>query len=338
MKWLKKMYFGLGLCLFLAIISYYLGNLFPIIGGPVFGIFLGILVRNLWGEIPLANSGVDFSSKKMLQFAIILLGSGLNLTQVYQAGTSSLVIIITTISAALGVAYLLGKFLKIDFSLTSLIGVGTSICGGSAIAAVAPIIEAEEKDIAYAISTVFLFNIVAVFTFPALGNLLGMSQAGFGLLAGTAINDTSSVVAAGYIYGNQAGDYATIVKLTRTLMIIPISLLFVWIIGVRHKKAHQESAGIHKRPFHFMKIFPWFILGFLLFSFINTVGLLDSKLMFYLKESGKFFIILALCAIGLKTDLKALCHTGFKPGILGMAIWFSIILVTLSIQWLSNQW
>ena len=338
MNWLLKHYQGILLCLGIAIIAYFLGNLLPLIGGPVFGIMIGILMRNIDSKVKSIESGINFSSKKVLQAAIILLGCGLNLNEIYHAGISSLAIIITTIAAALLTAYFLGRFLRVDFGLKSLIGVGTAICGGSAIAAIAPVIEAEEKDISYAISTVFLFNIAAVFIFPPLGHLLGMTEPGFGLLAGSAINDTSSVVAAGYVYGNAAGDYAVIVKLTRTLMIIPIALLFVWLMIIRHKKAHEGKTGKSHKKFNLVKIFPWFILGFLLLATLKTSGWVDEKAMNFLKEAGKFLIIMALAAIGLKTDIRQLFHTGLKPGLLGMAIWIVITFTSLLVQYLSGQW
>jgi uncharacterized integral membrane protein (TIGR00698 family) len=240
-----------------------------------------------------------------------------------------------TITAAFVAVIIAGRLLKIDSNLKSLIGVGTAICGGSAIAAVAPIIEADDHDIAYSISTVFLFNIVAVFIFPALGHALGLTQMGFGLFAGTAINDTSSVVAAGYTFGNAAGDYATIVKLTRTIMIVPIALGFVALMIVRKKREAQQVQGSH---FHPAKIFPWFILGFLLMSALNTSGILDKAAIAFLKEAGKFLIIMALSAIGLKTDLRKMLATGLKPMLLGFIVWMCVAFTSIVIQHVAGQW
>lgn len=333
MEWIKNNYLGIIISLIISIVAYLLGNQFPIVGGAVFGILIGIIINNVFGKSAKSEAGLNFTSKKILQWSIILLGSGLNLTQIYKTGLSSLIIIFTTITAALLTTYAIGRFLKIDFNLKSLIGVGTAICGGSAIAAIAPIVEAEEKDIAYSISTVFIFNIIAVFTFPAIGHLLEMSQMGFGLFAGTAINDTSSVVAAGYIYGNSAGDYATIVKLTRTLMIIPIAVLFVFI-----KKIRKTSIEKTKGNFNILKIFPWFIIGFIVMAAINTSGIIDAKILNIVKETGKFMIIMALSAIGLKTDLKNLLKTGIKPAILGLAVWASVVVTSIVFQRIGGQW
>lgn len=333
MEWIKNHYSGIIISLIVSVAAYFLGNQFPIVGGAVFGILIGMMIHNLFGKHAKSEAGFNFTSKTILQGSIILLGSGLNLTQIYKTGLSSLIIIFTTISVSLLTTYAIGRFLKIDFNLKSLIGVGTAICGGSAIAAIAPIIEAEEQDIAYAISTVFIFNIIAVFTFPAIGYFLGMSQMGFGLFAGTAINDTSSVVAAGYIYGNSAGDYATIVKLTRTLIIIPIALLFVFI-----KKTKKHSIEKNKEHFSIIKIFPWFIIGFIFMAAVNSSGIVNSKILDILKEAGKFLIIMALSAIGLKTDLKKLIKTGFRPAFLGLVVWGSVVVTSLAVQWIGRQW
>jgi uncharacterized integral membrane protein (TIGR00698 family) len=323
---------GLLLTLIISIIAYFLGNLLPIIGAAVFGIIIGILIRNLF-KIPIIfNYGINFSSKRILQFSIILLGGTLSLTQIAKTGISSFFVMLFTISIAFIVAFTVGKLLKIDTNLKSLIGAGTAICGGSAIAAVSSVIDADEHEVAYSISTIFLFNVIAVLIFPPLGHLLGLSDYGFGLFAGTAINDTSSVVAAGYTFSNAAGDFATIVKLTRTTMIIPISLIFmVYIIITKKREAGNDV------KFNIRKIFPWFILGFIGMALINSTGIINQTLSFYIKESAKFMIVMALSAIGLKTDIKSMIQTGIKPLILGFIVWFSVSITSLLVQFFSRQ-
>jgi uncharacterized integral membrane protein (TIGR00698 family) len=222
--------------------------------------------------------------------------------------------------------------LKIEKNLRNLIGVGTAICGGSAIAAISPIIEADEHDIAYSISTIFLFNVIAVLVFPLLGHLLGLSDFGFGLFAGTAINDTSSVVAAGFTYSNIAGDYATIVKLTRTTMIIPISIIYMFHSVYLRKKSSKKTLD-----YSIMKIFPWFILGFLLTAIINSTGVINPALSLGIKESAKFMIVMALTAIGLKTDFRKMLETGVKPLLLGFIVWFGVILTSIVVQYFTHQ-
>lgn len=335
MNWFAKHNPGILLSFLVASIAYGFGLLFPLVGGAVFGILFGITLANIFTIPPKTIPGLNFTSKTVLLWAIIVLGSGLSLRQVYQTGASSLIIILSTISIALLVATITGKLLKVSFNLTSLIGVGTAICGGSAIAAVAPVIEAEDQEIAYAVSTVFLFNVIAVLMFPPLGHLLSMSQLGFGLFAGTAVNDTSSVVAAGYAFGNSAGDYATIVKLTRTVMIIPIAIAFVPIMLIRKRREAHHAEG---SSFDFRKIFPWFIVGFLLASALNTSNLLNHSTIEFLKESGKFMIVFALAAIGLKTDVKNMLHTGMKPALLGLTVWIAVALTSIAVQHIFDQW
>jgi uncharacterized integral membrane protein (TIGR00698 family) len=333
-KFVKKISPGLLFAAILALMATFFGKLVPIIGGPVFGIVFGILIGNIFGKPKRTKDGLSFASKKILQYAIIALGGGLSLTQVYKVGLSSLYVLIFTLSAAFITAYGFGRFMKIPIKLTSLIGMGTAICGGSAIAAISPIIEAEDRDIAYSISTVFMFNIIAVLIFPPIGHLLGFSDKAFGLWAGTAVNDTSSVVAAGYAFSNAAGAYATIVKLTRTTMIIPISLIFAAVVSIRKRKEASKSGEVN---YSFRRIFPWFIIWFLAASLLNTVGVINSQIAGFFTELGKFLIVIALSAIGLNSDFKKMLETGFKPMLLGLIVWVSVALASIIVQFTTGQ-
>ena len=334
MNWLRKNISGILLSFILALAAAWLGNKYPIIGGPVFGIVLGIIINNTIGKPEWSSDGIKFTSKKILQWAIIVLGSGLSLTQVWKTGLQSLSVMLFTLSCAFISAYGFGRLMNIPFKLTSLIGVGTAICGGSAIAAVSPIIEAEEMEVAYSISTIFFFNILAVLILPPLGHLLGFSDTAFGLLAGTAVNDTSSVVAAGYAFSNHAGDYATIVKLTRTTMIIPISLIFAVIMALKKKKTSKDGSTIN---YSFKSIFPWFIIGFLIASLLNTLGLFKGDTVSYLSSTGKFLIVMALTAVGLSADFKKMLKTGLKPLFLGLIVWFTVTVVSIGVQFITGQ-
>ncbi len=334
MKFIKQILPGIILSLLIASAAYLAGKMLPVVGGAVFGILSGIIINNLFDIKTFFLPGINFTSKKILQISIILLGSGLNLMQLYETGLSSLLVILTTMTSAFVITYFAGKFLKVDFSLKSLIGAGTAICGGSAIAAVAPVIDAKDEDVAYAISVVFLFNVIAVFTFPALGHLLDLSQQGFGMFAGTAVNDTSSVVAAGYVYGNEAGDYATIVKLTRTLMIIPVTLFFTFLADSRKR---FDKISVSDKGFNIVKIFPWFIIGFVFMSGVNTSGFVNDSILNAFRMTGKFMIIMALSAIGLKTDLKKLLSTGYKPALLGFFVWMGVVITSLLVQWYGDH-
>jgi len=332
-KTFKETVPGIIFALALAVIATLLGKLVPIIGGPVFGIVLGILISSLSKKPECTKKGLGFTSKKILQWSIIALGGGLSLTQVYNVGISSLYVMLFTLSAAFITAYGVGRLMGIPLKLTSLIGMGTAICGGSAIAAISPIIEADDEEIAYSISTVFIFNVIAVLVFPVLGHIIGFSDKAFGLWAGTAINDTSSVVAAGYAFSSAAGAYATIVKLTRTTMIIPISLIFAAVVAIRKKKAADKSGEVN---YSFKKIFPWFILWFLAASLLNTAGIINGQLAGVMTETGKFFIVVALSAIGLNSNLKQMLKTGLKPMLLGLIVWASVTVVSLIVQFTSG--
>lgn len=327
----KNIYKGIAFSAFIAVFAYFLGKKFPVVGGPVFGILLGIILNNFKRPESL-EAGIKFTSKKILQYAVILLGFGLNLREVIVVGKSSLLIILSTISTALIISYLAAKFLKIDSKIATLIGVGSSICGGSAIAATAPVIDAKDEDIATSISVIFLFNIIAALIFPTLGVKLGMSHTGFGMWAGTAINDTSSVVAASGTWSTMFNDdtalnYATIVKLTRTLAIIPITL----VLGIVKSKENTKKVSI-------LKTFPTFVLFFLLSSVLTSLLPLPNAFLSAMKFLSKFFIIMAMTAIGLNTDIKKLISQGGKAIIEGGLCWIGIIFVSLFMQKLLHIW
>lgn len=342
MKKIKSNLPGIGLCLALAVPSWLLGRVFPLVGGPVFAILIGMVISLFYRQKGGAQAGIAFTSKKILQYAVILLGFGLNLSQVAQVGAMSLPIILSTITTSLLVSFALCKLMKMPANISTLIGVGSSICGGSAIAATAPVVDADDEEIAQSISVIFLFNIAAALIFPTLGGFLGLSDQGFGLFAGTAVNDTSSVTAAAAAWdgmhpGANTLDYATIVKLTRTLAIIPITLaLALW----RTAEA-KRSGGSRENRFSLKKVFPFFILLFVLASLITTAATsLGVPADFFqpFKELSKFFIIMAMGAIGLNTDLVKLVRTGGKPILMGLCCWAAIAAVSLSMQRVLGIW
>lgn len=341
MENLKKTAPGLLVCLTLAVPSWFLGHAFPVIGGPVFAILAGMIIAMIIGSRAVLQPGIAFTSKKILQYAVILLGFGLNLSQIAKVGLLSLPIICTTITVSLVIAFLLKKYLTVPNNISVLVGVGSSICGGSAIAATAPVIGADDEEIAQSISVIFLFNILAALIFPTLGGILGMSNEGFGLFAGTAINDTSSVTAAASTWdtlhntGGAVLNYATIVKLTRTLAIIPITLVLAFWRTWQVKRGGAVSNG----SFQLKKIFPFFILFFVLASIITTIATLsgvDAAVFQPFKELSKFFIIWAMAAIGLNTDLIKLIKTGGKPIFMGACCWVGITCVSLIMQHLEG--
>lgn len=339
MEFLKKTWKGLLLCFCIAIPSWFLGRRFSLIGGPVFSILAGMMITLFVKDKTNLQAGINFTSKKVLQYAVILLGFGMNLFNIIKTGVQSLPIIVATISTSLVISYVLFRIMKIPSKISILVGVGSSICGGSAIAATATVVEAEDEEVAQAISVIFLFNVIAAFLFPALGGILGLSETGFGLFAGTAVNDTSSVTAVAAAWdgmhpGNHTLDIATIVKLTRTLAIIPITLVLALIKTRKEKK--KESAKVNIK-----KIFPFFILLFVAASVITTVAVsvgVSNEFFSPLKDLSKFFIIMAMAAIGMNTNIIKLVKTGGKPIFMGACCWGGIAGVSLLMQHILGIW
>ena len=346
-KQYRSLWKGVLFCLAISVPAWLLGKQFEVIGGPVFAMLIGmglaLIVPSSAGES--LQLGVKFTSKKILQYAVVLLGFGLNLAQIAQVGSTSLPIIVSTIATSLIVSFVLCRALNIPGKISTLVGVGSSICGGSAIAATAPVIDANDEEIAQAISVIFLFNVIAALVFPTLGGMLGLSNEGFGLFAGTAVNDTSSVTAAASAWdGMHAGantlDSATIVKLTRTLAIIPITLaLAFWQVRQAKRSAEAgEGAGGAAGSFDLKRIFPFFILFFVLASVITTVFALPVEVTAPVKELSKFFIVMAMAAIGFNTNIVKLVRTGGKPIFMGACCWVAIAAVSLGMQHVLGIW
>lgn len=334
----KKFVFlpGIALCFLIAVFAYFLGTVFPVIGGPVFAIVFGLILSTENQGASIFKQGISFSSKYLLQLAVVLLGFGMNLNLVVSTGRQSLPVIISTISTSLLVAFCFHKIMKIPTKTAILVGVGSSICGGSAIAATAPVIKADDDEIAQSITVIFIFNILAALLFPSFGNLLGFSHqtgSAFGLFAGTAINDTSSVTAAASTWdlihhlGNATLKEAVTVKLTRTLAIIPITA----ILGIYFQKDQVPANGKQKR----MALVPPFILLFLGACAITTLCSyfkISSSIFYPFSFLSKFLIIVAMGAIGLGANLNSILKNSKKPLLLGFLCWIFIILVSLLVQ------
>lgn len=337
MEWIKKNTPGILLCLAIAIPSWFIGTAFPIIGGAVIAILAGMVLTLIIKNKGVLDSGIKFTSKKVLQWAVILLGFGMDLNVVLETGKQSLPIIIFTIGISLIMAFLINKFIKMPAKVATLIGVGSSICGGSAIAATAPVIDADEEEVAQSISVIFLFNVLAALLFPSFGQLIGFdttSGEAFGIFAGTAVNDMSSVTATASTWdgmfnlGTATLDKAVTVKMTRTLAIIPITLVLAF---ARAKKQKSNNAG----KINIKKIFPFFILFFIGASIITTIAVscgVNADLFDPLKTLSKFLIVMAMAAIGMNTNIVKLVKSGAKPIFLGFCCWVSITGVSLLLQ------
>lgn len=342
MNFIRKMGKGVLLCFAIAVPSWFLGELVPAVGAPVFGILFGMILALLIKDRSSVQDGIGFVSKKVLQTAVVFLGFGLNLSMIWETGKQSLPIIVTTIAAALAAAYVLGKVMKIPGRITALVGVGSAICGGSAIAATAPVVKANDEEVAQSISVIFFFNLLAALIFPSFGALLGFStESGeaFGIFAGTAVNDTSSVTAAASVWdslyglGSETLDKAVIVKLTRTLAIIPITLILA-LAAARKAKADGENVRLKS-------VFPMFILYFIAASVVTTAAVaagVSPDFFAPLKTVSKFLIVAAMCAIGLNTNIVKLIKTGGKPLALGFCCWMIVTAVSLAMQRLLGIW
>ena len=323
---------GFGAACILAFIARYIESILPIhiIGASVIALLLGMLINNFYKPACL-SAGLKFTSKKVLKLAIILLGASLSVNVILSVGKMSLMVMVFTLLTCFGGGYFVGKALGLNWKLSNLISAGTGICGGSAIAAIAPVIDAEDKDIAYAMSATFLFDMAMIILFPIMGRWIGLTDMAYGLWAGTAVNDTSSVVAAGYAFSEGAGDFATMVKLTRTLSIIPTVLVFTFInLRIKRKQSIDTNAG---KKVNVMKLFPWFIVGFIGLAIINSLGFIPVNVSACAKDISKFLMVAALAAIGLGTSFKDVRKSGFAPMMHGFIISALVVVVAIGVEW-----
>ena len=323
---------GVAICFAVAGLSVLLEKLIPgeLLGASIIALFMGTIVNSFFHP-KWIQPALKFTSKKILKAAIILLGASLSVSTILSVGKMTFFVMIFTFAMCFGAGFFICKLFGLNWKLSNLISAGTGICGGSAVAAIAPVIDADDKDIAFAMSSTFLFDMVMIALYPLMGKALGMSDIAYGIWAGTSVNDTASVVASGYAFSEAAGDFATMVKLTRTIAIIPTVLVFAW-IGVRMKKKEMQAAGDGKKV-NMMKIIPWFIGGFLLLAIINSVGLIPVTVSGMMKSASKFLMVTALAAIGLNTSLLDFKKAGLKPMFYGITIDTLVTLTALIVIW-----
>ena len=318
---------GIVLTAIIASIAYLIDSFLPtgLLGGTLIALILGMLLNPIFSNNSKVDEGLQWTSKNILRAGIILAGVSLSFSQVFQAGKYAIILMLFTLTTAFGVGYLCKKVFKINWKLASLLSISTAICGGTAVATLGPTIKAKHRDIAYAISATFIFDLFTVIAFPWIGQLLNMTDTSYGLWIGTAVNDTSSVVAAGYAFSDVAGSLATIVKLTRTLFIVPIVLIFSWIYARKETTSPTDRVNINQ-------IFPWFIGGFLIVVAINSTGIIPSSMVNQLSFLSKFFLSMALAAIGLRTNIKEVAGVGITPMIAGVIIDTSVVIVSFLAQ------
>ncbi len=325
---------GLALCVAIAAVALLIGQEVPLVGAPLFAIAIGVLITNtLRDTLRLTTLKIGDISKLCLKTGIVILGASLDLGDIVHTGGNSLAFLAVTVTAGLVTALVVGKWLGLDWRMRCLIGMGTTICGASAIAALAPVIRAKAEEIAYAVTVVFVFNMIAVFLFPTLGHLFGLSDNGFGIWTGTAVNDTSAVVAAGFAFSNDAGSIATIVKLTRTTLIIPLVIGFGLALPWLDPDAPKQSVSLTRRVYD---AFPVFILLFLAASLARTAGLIGGHAA-DVQILGRWVLVVALAAVGLLGHWRAFAGAGARPLLLGGLTWFAVAAASLLMQGLTQQ-
>ncbi len=314
-----KFFCGLCICFSVAIISILLERLIPgeILGASIIALFMGTIINSFFHPAWI-KPALKFSSKKILKIAIIFLGASISVETIMSVGKMTFFVMLFTFAVCFGGGYFIGKIFGLNWKLSNLISAGTGICGGSAIAAISPVIDADDKDVAFAMSSTFIFDMIMVALYPLMGKALQMSDIAFGIWAGTSVNDTASVVASGYAFSEAAGDFATMVKLTRTIAIIPTVLVFAY-IGVRVKKKELQVANSGQKV-NMMNIIPWFICGFLILAILNSINLIPATVSGIMKNTSKFLMVTALAAIGLGTSISDFKKAGVRPMFYGVTI------------------
>ena len=316
---LPKWSSGVLLLLCIAGVSKYLGTLFPLVGSILFAIMIGIVINNTTGVHEVFQPGLSLTLKKLLKAAVVMLGVSLSFADILYIGRQSFLIILVSVILGIVITVWFGKLLKMDRKLALLIGVGTSICGATAISAVKGVIDSDDNETAYAISVIVFFNLIAFFLYPVIGHILDLTATSFGIWAGTAVHDTSSSIAVGYVYGNEAGQVATTVKLARTLFLLPLILVLPILLRNEKQKGSQAAK----------KAFPWFVLLFLGVSVINSFVVIPAAAEEIVTDTAKFIIIMVMGAVGLQVNLKQFAKLGFKPLIAGLVASLAVSVISL---------
>lgn len=323
---------GIAICFAVAGLSVLVEKLIPgeLLGSSIIALFMGTIINSFFHPAWI-KPALKFTSKKVLKAAIVLLGASLSVNTILSVGKMTFFVMIFTFAVCFGGGFFIRKLFGLNWKLSNLISAGTGICGGSAVAAIAPVIDADDKDIAFAMSSTFLFDMVMVALYPLMGKALGMSDIAYGIWAGTSVNDTASVVASGYAFSEIAGDFATMVKLTRTIAIIPTVLVFAF-MGTRIKQKEMKEAN-NGQKVNLMKIIPWFIGGFLLLAILNSVGFIPAAASGIMKSTSKFLMVSALAAIGLGTSITDFKKAGLAPMFYGITIDTLVTLTALVVIW-----
>ena len=275
-------------------------------------VIIGLLARNS-GFVPaLFYAGIRQFEKPLI-WGVILIGATLNFKDIGSQGPQMLAIILVTMTVSYFVIYFLGRLFKLSPTLSTLLSVGTTICGGSAIAVTAPLIKAKEEETCYAIGTITLWGLAAILFYPQIAKALGVGDIAFGVFAGTAIHATPQVVGAGFIFSDLAGKTATAVKLVRNCFMAPLALL----IAAWFTRTYFQAAAREKKKVNWAKAFPWFLFGYFVMAGLNTAGYFSAKGVGGLTWLGRFLIVVSMAGIGLNTAFGAFRKVGLKPLVVG---------------------
>lgn len=307
---------GVVLVFGLALLAQWATRYIGVLPAVVLAMLGGIAIKNALALPVAVQPGIGFTLKYLLRGAIILLGSTLSVVAIVKNGAHTLLLILVLFSTAMVLGLLLARLFRLPGVIGLLIGAGTAICGGTAILALSPLARARDEETAYAIATIFTFNIVALLTYPIIGHAMQLSQTAFGSWAGTAVNDTSVVIATGYVYGHAAGTVATVVKLTRTLLLVPLAVA----VGLRYAQADasdRAETGIARRA---LRVMPWFVFGFVGMALLNSVGAIPAPAGSLLSSAAGFLIVMVLGAVGLSVDLRAIMRLGLRPISVGVSL------------------
>ncbi len=319
---------GVAAALAIAAIALGVGQLVPVLGGPVVAIVLGLAVRHFVGDRPVLDAGVKFCAKKVLQASIVLFGAGMSLTQIAAVGGAGLPVMLGTLAIALLGGFALVRALRIDKDVGTLVTYGTAICGASAIATMSAVTGASSTAVAYSITVIVVFNVLGALLFPPIGHALGLSDQAFALWAGTAVNDTSSVVAAATVYGAGVVGYAVVVKLTRTLAIIPLAMFESW----RRQRAQTGGGQVT-----WWRLIPAFLVFFLVAAAVNSLGVIPAGWAPAIKQAAVIGTTIAMAGVGLSSSLSELRRVGLRPVALGGLLWVLVASSSLGLQWLTGQ-
>lgn len=322
---------GLALTAMIATLAFTLRRLpgLDIFSPMILSILLGIVFHNVIGTPARARPGITFSLKRILRFAIILLGLQLTAQQVAAVGFNGVMVIVASLVATFMFTKWLGRTIGVERKLAELIAAGTSICGASAVIATNTVTEAHDEDVAYAVACVTVFGSLAMFLYPLLPGLLHLGPRAFGLWSGASIHEIAQVVAAAFQAGKEAGDYGTIAKLTRVAMLAPV-IIALGIAASRRRELHAHGKARGKAPM------PYFVLGFIALVIVNSVVAIPVEPKGWLIHATTFLLSLSLAAMGLEADVRKLKAKGLRPLLLGASAWlfiasFSLILVKLAL-------